>query len=127
MKARKFKIKIQSLHGFKEDFTSAWKLAEHGKSWEPDYDLVLSLQDASSLSKVFSLERIRIIQTVRENKPSSVRELARMLKRAQPNVQKDVQELAILGVLKLKKSKAKGQTQTSFTPLCPWDEFDVAV
>ena len=127
MKAKKFKIKIQSLEGFKDDFSRAWKAAERGKEWEPGYDLVLSFQDASSLSRVFSPERIRIIQTVRDRNPNSIRELARLLKRAQPNVQKDVQDLASLGVLELKKAKSKGQKQQSLKPSCPWDEFDVAV
>lgn len=127
MKERKFKIKIQSLKAFKEGFSKAWKLAEHGKKYEPDYELVLSFQDVSSLVRVFSPERIRIILTVREKKPNSIRELARLLKRSQPNVQKDVQDLASLGVLELKKVKAKGQRQLSMKPSCPWDEFDVAV
>jgi predicted transcriptional regulator len=127
MKAKKFKIKIQSLEDFKGDFAQAWKAAEGGKEWDPGYDLVLSFQDASSLSRVFSPERIRIIQTVREKKPASIRELARLLKRAQPNVQKDVQDLANLGVLELKKTKGGGQKQGPLKPHCPWDEFDVAV
>ena len=127
MKARKFKIKIQSLERFKGDFAKAWKQAEKGKQWEPEYDLVLSFQDASALSRVFSPERIRIIQTVRWTKPASIRELARLLKRAQPNVQKDVQDLVTLGILQIKKRKSKDQKQESLEPSCPWDEFDVAV
>lgn len=127
MKAKKFKIKIQSLEGFKGDFGRAWKAAETGKAWEPGYDLVLSFQESSSLSRVFSAERIRIIQMVRDRRPASIRELARLLKRAQPNVHKDVQDLANLGILELKKSKSKGQKQVSLKPSCPWDEFDVAV
>jgi len=127
MKAKKFKIKIQSLESFKRDFAKAWKLAEKGIQSESEYDLVLSFQDASSLSRVFSPERIRIIQTVRGIKPASIRELARILKRSQPNVQKDVQDLVALGILVLKKSKTKNQKQDTLQPSCPWDEFDVAV
>ena len=127
MKTKKFKIKIQSLEAFKGDFAKAWKLAKRGKDWESEYDLVLNFQDASSLSRVFSPERIRIIQTIRELNPLSIRELARILKRAQSNVQKDVQDLAGLGIITLKKFKATGQKQESLRPSCPWDEFDVAV
>ncbi len=127
MKAKKFKIKIQSLENFKGDFTQAWKLAEKKKQWEPEYDLILSFQDASSLSRVFSPERIRIIQTVRGTKPASIRELARLLNRAQPNVQKDVQDLVALGILQIKKARSKDKKQDSLQPSCPWGEFDVAV
>jgi predicted transcriptional regulator len=127
MKTKKFKIKIQSLEDFKGDFSKTWKAAEHGAVWEPNYDLVLSFQDASALSRMFSPERIRIIQTVREKKPGSIRELARMLKRAQPNVQKDVQDLASLGVLELRAAKDKESKQTTLVPVCLWDEFSVAI
>lgn len=127
MKAKKFKIKIQSLEDFKGDFGRAWRAAERGKEWDPDYDLVLSFQDVSSLSRVFSPERLRIIQTVRKKAPASIRELARLLDRSQPNVQKDVQDLADLGILELKRTKSSGQRQESLKPHCPWDEFDVAV
>jgi predicted transcriptional regulator len=116
MKARKFRIKIQSLEDFKGDFIKNWKAAERGFELEKDYELVLSFQDSSSLARVFSPERIRIIQTVQEKKPASIRELARLLKRAQPNVQKDVQDLASLGIIELKKSKLKGQKQESLRP-----------
>lgn len=127
MKAKKFKIKIQSLSDFQSDFAKTWRLAERGVDLEPEYDLVLSFQDASVLSRVFSPERIRMIQAIRERKPGSIRELARLLKRAQPNVQKDVQDLASLGILELKRTKIKGKKQESLKPSCPWDEFGVAV
>ena len=128
MKSKKFKIKIQSLEDFKDDFGKAWRAAERGAEWEPGYELVLSFHDASALSRVFSPERIRIIQTVRDKKPASIRELARILKRSQPNVQKDVQDLADLGVLELKSAKDKeGNKRAGLVPHCPWDEFDVAV
>lgn len=127
MKMKKFKIKIQSLEDFKGEFVRAWKLAEKGKHYEAGYDLVLSFQDISALARVFSPERIRIIQTVRAKKPESIRELARLLDRSQPNVQKDVQDLVGLGILELKRMKGKGQKHESLMPSCPWTEFQVAV
>lgn len=127
MRTRKFKIKIQSLQEFKKDFKKAWKAAERGLEPSTEYELVLSFQNAISLGRVFSPERIRIIQLVREKRPSSIRELARLLKRSQPNVQKDVQDLASMGILILKNNKSQDGKQKSLKLSCPWDEFDVAV
>jgi predicted transcriptional regulator len=127
MKVRCFKIKIQSMEGFRQDVFASWKAAEDGQEWEPNYEMILSFQDVGDLARVFSPERMRIIQTVRKESPSSIRELARLLRRAQPNVQKDVQDLAQMGILKLKKTKVKGQKRESLKPSCPWDEFQVAV
>lgn len=127
MKARKFKIKIQSLVDFKNDFKKSWRAARQGKSLENEYDLVLSFSDIASLARVFSPQRVRLIQTVKNETPSSIRSLARLLKRAQPNVQRDVQDLAELGILVLKKTKKTGNKREALIPSCPWDEFDIAV
>ncbi len=101
-------------------------MAEKGKNYEPGYDLVLGFPDLSWISKVLSPERIRIIQTIRDRKPGSIRQLAVLLNRAQQNVQKDVQELARLGIVELKKTRTKGQKRESLQPKYHWDGFDIA-
>ncbi len=127
MKAKRFKIKIESLENVKRGFVRAFKLAQKGKSAEPGYDLVLSVPDAAAISKVLSPERIRIMQAVRDKKPESIRQLAKLLGREQSNVQKDVQELAELGVIQLKRTRKKGQKRESVQPEYNWDGFDIAV
>ena len=127
MKTRKFKIKIQNPEAFGTDFKKAWKLAESGKVIEPGYDLVLSLPNVSSISKVLSPERIRIIQMIKEKKPTSIRQLAKLLGRAQSNVQKDTQELAEFGVITFKKLRKNGSKRESMQPEYKWDGFDIAV
>jgi predicted transcriptional regulator len=127
MKAWRFKIKIESLDKMKRDFARAFHLARRRKAAEPGYDLVLSFPDASAISKVLSPERIRILQTVRDYKPESVRQLAKLLGREQSNVQKDIQELAQLGVIELKRTRKKGQKRESVQPEYNWDGFDIAV
>ncbi len=127
MKAKRFKIKIQNFDQAGEDYVKAWKSAARGKNFEPEYDLILGFPDLSAISKVLSPERIRIIQTIRDKKPGSIRQLANFLDRAQPNVQKDVQELASLGILELKKTHKKGQKRESLQPQYRWAGFDIAV
>ena len=50
-----------------------------------------------------------------------------MLGRAQSNVQKDVHELAELGILELERSVKKGQKKETVQPKFEWDGFDIAV
>lgn len=127
MKARRFKVKIQTLEQAGKEFVKAWKMAEKGKDFEAGYDLVLAFPDISWIAKVLSPERVRIIQTVRDQKPASIRQLAKLLNRAQQNVQKDVQELAQFGIIELKKKRKKGQKRESLQPEYNWDGFDIAV
>jgi len=127
MKTKRFKIKIQNFDQAMDSFEEAWKKAEKGQKLKPGYDLVLGFPDLSSISKVLSPERIRMIQMIRDKKPESIRQLAKLLNRAQPNVQKDVQELTELGILELKKTRKKGQKRESLQPQYRWDGFDIAV
>ena len=132
MKLRKFKIKIKGAHvapgrTIMEDFKEAWKLAEKGRLDDQPYDLVIIFPDISYLSKIFSPERLRLIMVIRESKPESVYQLAKILERQLRNVQKDVHELAELGIIQLKKTRKKGQKREYFHPEYNWDGFDIAV
>src|SRR5258708_503499 len=125
MRTKKFKIKIQSLDQFGKDFVETWKKAEQRQL--KGSELILSFADVSQLTKVLSLERLRLCQVVRDKKPNSINQLARMLGRAQSNVQKDVHELAELGVLHLERTTKKGQKKETVQPKFEWGGFDIAV
>src|SRR5947209_153921 len=101
MKIRKFKIKIQSHAQFRSEVVGTWQAAEDRKVKNEDYDLVLSFPDLSWLAKVLSPERIRIIQAVKEHKPESIYQLAKLLGRAPANVQNDIHDLHDLGIIDL--------------------------
>ena len=127
MKLRKFKIKVQSSAQFRDDVIKTWRAAESRKLREDGYDLVLSFPDISWLPKIFGAERIRLIQAVRDQKPESIYQLAKLLGRALPNVHRDIHELAEYGIIELKKTKKKGQKRESLYPTYNWDGFDIAV
>ena len=116
MRARRFKVKIQSFEESGKEFVKAWKAAERGNDYGSGYDLILGFPDLSWISKVLSPERVRIIQAIRDKKPESIRQLSKLLNRAQQNVQKDVQELAQLGIIELKRTRKKGQKRESLQP-----------
>lgn len=127
MRAKRFKVKIMNFDQSGQEFMKAWKMAEKGKDYEENYDLVLAFPDLSWISKVLSPERVRIIQAIRDKKPESIRQLSKMLNRAQQNVQKDIQELVQLEIVELKKIRKKGQKRESLQPEYNWDGFDIAV
>ncbi len=127
MKVRKFKIKVQDGVQFRADVIKAWKAAEKKKLHEDGYDLVLSFPDISWLAKIFGAERIRLIQAVRDRKPESLYQLAKLLGRSLPNVHRDVHELAEYGIIELKKVRKKGQKREALLPEYNWDGFDIAV
>ena len=127
MRLRKFKIKIQSSEQFRSDVIKSWKSIKKSKANEDGYDLVLSFPDLSWLSKILSPERVRIIQTIRDQKPESLYQLAKLLGRVAANVQKDVHVLAEYGIVELKKTRKKGQKRESLHPEYNWDGFDIAV
>lgn len=132
MKIRKFKIKILSSDSrpgdpFKKGFIEAWKLAEKKKLESAEHELVITFPDISWLSRIFSPERMRIILTLRDQKPESIYQLAKLLGRIPANVHRDVHELADLGIIQLRKFKKKGQKRESILPEYNWDGFDIAV
>jgi predicted transcriptional regulator len=132
MKVRKFKIKILArdetpAEAFKKDALREWKLARKGKLPLSEYDLELTFPDISWLSKIFSPERIRLIQAIKEKRPESIYQLAKILGRVHTNVHKDVHDLAEMGIIELKKARRNGQKREALCPEYNWDGFDIAV
>ncbi len=127
MKTKKFKIRIQAINQTLDDFESAFNLVSKNKT-KNSGELVLGFESFQLLSKILSPERLKLLRTIRDKKPSSVSELARMRKRAQANVHKDIQFLAELGIVTLKESRKSGQKGKSATqPTFDYDGFDIAL
>jgi predicted transcriptional regulator len=66
---------------------------------------VLYFENLEAMRKVLTEERLRILKTIRTNHPSSIYELARVLKRDVKNTFNDVQFLTQIGLIELKKTK----------------------
>lgn len=132
MRLRKFRIKVRAVHEasgehLRREFLKATKAAQKKKLLVSNYDLEITFPDLSWLSKIFSAERIRLIQTIRDQKPESMYQLAKLLGRSLPNVHRDVHELAEYGIIELKRTRKKGQKRESLHPEYNWDGFDIAV
>ena len=67
MKTRKFKIKVETADQYWAGVKKVWRAAEKGVPTSADsFDLVLSAPDLTWLSKIFSPERMRLIQVIRK-------------------------------------------------------------
>ena len=127
MRSRKFRIKIQSSSETLDEVEKNWKLIAGGKSKGTEDMTTLCFSDLSMVAKVFSSERLRLLQVIKEKQPSSVNQLATLLGRSQQNVHKDVHYLAELGIIELKKTRKRGQKKETVQPEFHWDGFDIAV
>jgi predicted transcriptional regulator len=125
--AKRFKVKNMTIEQSGQEFSKAWKKTQQGKPHENGYDLVLTFPDLNHIAKVLSTKRLRLIQTIRDKKPTSIRQLAILVDRVQRNVQRDVQVLAELGIIELKLLHSNGQKRESLKPEFNWDGFDIAV
>ncbi len=65
----------------------------------------IAARTAEVIGKIFTRERLRLLQSIREKAPESISLLARMLKRKGSNVYNDLTFLEGMGLLELKEGK----------------------
>jgi predicted transcriptional regulator len=134
MKKSKFKIRVtgamnpaEQYAAFKKTATELWKAAEAGKLKEREYQYEIGVPDLSWIAKILSYEKLRLLTTVRDERPQSLYELAKLLGRAPTNVFRDAQELAGYGILELKPSRREGRAQDIVRPEFHWDGFEIEI
>ena len=69
-------------------------------------------ENIDTMRKIITEERIRILHVIKTEHPSSIYELAKLLKRDLKNVSDDVHYLAQVGLLELEKTKV-GREKTT--------------
>lgn len=97
-KADHIDIHIASDTDMNQAFIKAWERAEQGT--QPAGEQHLYFEDAASLLKILSNQRLRLLSTLLRTGPSSIRALAGELKRNYKNVHSDVQILLIAGLIR---------------------------
>ena len=114
---------MKSLDEALDEFVETAEKIKKGKKVKPK--VATYVADAETARAIFTDGRIRIIQRLKEKKPKSIYELAKLLKRDFKNVYEDVMFLAELGIIGIKESK-NGRRQKQ--PVLLSDEllFDIA-
>ena len=101
MKVRKIDIGIKGLRESLKDFAETWKKLEAGKKVRKEEGIYFDSID--NMRAVLTNNRLLILKIIRERKPNSVYELAKMLDRDLKNVNQDLKLLAEVGLVTLEK------------------------
>jgi predicted transcriptional regulator len=118
MKVRDIRISIKSKKDLFNEVKGVWKKLEKGESVKRHEGI--SFENTEAMRKVLSEERLRILKTIKKEHPKSIYELAKLLKRDIKNTFDDVQFLAQMGLIELKKTR-EGREKT--TPKVNYDRI----
>jgi len=109
MKVRNIRIAIQSDKEVFDQVKDVWQKVERGEKVKKHEGLYF--ENIEAMRKTLTEERLRMLKTIRKSHPSSIYELAKILKRDVKNTFDDIQFLAQIGLIELKKTK-EGREKT---------------
>ncbi len=115
---RDIRISIKSEEDLFNEVKGVWRKLEKGESTKRHEGI--SFENTEAMRKVLSEERLRILKTIKREHPKSIYELAKLLRRDIKNTFDDVQFLAQIGLVELKKTR-EGREKT--TPKVNYDRI----
>lgn len=119
MKVKNVTVRIKSLEDVLEEAKDVMKRLEKGEKVKKHEGI--SFDNLDVMRKVLTEERLRILKTVKKEHPASIYQLAKMLGRDRKNTFDDVQYLAEVGFVELKKTKKEGRERA--TPSVKYDKI----
>lgn len=102
MKVKKIDIGIKGLGQSLQEFAEAWRKIESDERVRKDEAVYFETVDA--MRAVLTNKRLLVLRTIRERRPHSVYELAKILGRDLKNVNQDLRLLAEIGLVTLEKT-----------------------
>ncbi len=102
MKLKDIEIKVMSDEAYGDHLNQLFEDLRAGKPTGKRKPKIIA-RTPEDVSKILTNERIRLLQVIREKKPESISELARLLNRSQSNVSNDVKYLEGIGLLELEE------------------------
>jgi predicted transcriptional regulator len=122
MKLKDIEVVVMSDEEYGEHLNQLFDKVKHGEIHESEpYKIVA--RTAEDIGKILTRERMRLLQIIREKKPESISELARMLKRKESNVHNDLTFLEGIGLLELKT----GKNHVKKVPVVDYDVLHITV
>ncbi len=109
MKVKDIRVSIKSKEDLFNEFKEVWGRIEKGEQVKKQEGI--SFENIEAMRKILSEERLRILKTIKKEHPKSIYELAKILNRDIKNTLDDVQFLAKIGLIELKKIK-EGREKT---------------
>lgn len=110
MKVKNIKIAIKSEEEFFQEVKGVWDKVERGE--EPKRHEGLYFENLQAMRKVLTENRLKMLKVIRKDRPSSIYELAKLLKRDVKNTFSDIHFLEQVGLIELKKTKEGRERST---------------
>jgi predicted transcriptional regulator len=117
-RVKNMKVGIRSEKELFDEVGDVWGKLEKGEKIKKHK--AVYFESLEAMRKVLTVERLRIVKTIKKEHPSSIYELARILGRDVKNTSNDVQFLAQAGLVELTKTK-NGRERT--TPTVKYDKI----
>jgi predicted transcriptional regulator len=118
MKVKNIRLEIKSEDEFINEAKGVMKKLSKGVNVRAKS--IISFESLGVMRKFITDERLRVLKTIKKYQPSSVYELAKILKRDIKNVSDDVNYLESIELLEVKRTN-KGRSKS--TPLVKYDKI----
>ncbi len=122
MKLKDVEIVVMSDEEYGEHLNQLFERVRRGAIHEPEPHKIMA-RTAEDIGKILTCERLRMLKSIREKKPESISELARMLKRKESNVHNDLTFLEGIGLLEIKE----GKNRIKKVPVVDYDALHITV
>lgn len=101
MKVKRFKIGIKNVKDVLYDFVKAGEAIERGE--EVKREKAIYFESVKGFRKAITPKRIELLHLIKEKHPKSIQELARIAKRDIKSIVTDIDILAELGLIDIKR------------------------
>jgi len=122
MKLKDVEIIVMNDEEYGDHLNKLFEKVKEGKINESEPHKIVS-RTTEDIGKILTRERIRLLHIIREKKPESISELARMLERKESNVHNDLTFLEGIGLLEIKK----GRNHVKKVPVVDYDALHITV
>lgn len=122
MKIKRVKIGIRRLEEGLKHFAKVARAIERGEAVKKERGVYF--ENLETIRKILTDRRLEILKVIKEKKPSSVYQLAQILKRDLKNVSEDLRLLEQCGLVSLKKSKTDRER---ITPTVNYDAIQLNI
>jgi predicted transcriptional regulator len=110
--AKNMTIRIKNLEDILGEAKGVMKKLARGEKAEKHEGI--SFDSIDDMRKVLTAQRLKVLKTIKKERPASIYELAKLLHRDKKNTFDDVQFLAEMGLVELKKTR-EGREKTAPT------------
>ena len=122
MKLKNVEIVVMNDEDYGDHLNQLFEKVKEGEISESEPQKIVA-RNTDDIGKILTRERIRLLHIIRQNKPESISELARMLDRKESNVHNDITFLEGIGLLEIKN----GKNHVKKIPVVDYDALHITV